>query len=407
MPSRRDYRLFLAGQTISSLGSSFTTFGLPLLVFRLTGSPTDLALTTIATFLPYLLFGLLIGAWVDRVDRRRLLIYTTVASGLTVAVLPTMAACGVLHVWIVYMVAFVRASLGIVAHAVEGSAMPSLVSRERLADANGKLRAGSAAAQVAGPILAGALIGGGLPIVEVFVVDAVAFWIAATLLVVVRSPFNRGHSAREPKSVRSEIVVGLRYVLADPLLRNIALHAALYNLLGSIVTSQLVFFAHDRLGATDAQVSVLFGCGAIGTAAALFVSARLRHRLPFAAATLGVMMCWSALILGFSASTSFWLGAILWTVAAGLPTVYAVQTLTFRQLVVPDHLLARVQTTGQVLAWSVQPLGAFVGAAIIEATAHIAAVYAGAALLMALGTAGFWTGPLGKATRPSSAVSST
>ncbi|MGO4427161.1 MFS transporter, partial [Streptomyces sp. MCAF7] len=84
MPRRRDYRLFLISQTISNVGSSFTAFGLPLLVFRLTGSAVNLALTTVAGFLPYILFGLVIGAWVDRVDRRRALVGAVVARGLTI-----------------------------------------------------------------------------------------------------------------------------------------------------------------------------------------------------------------------------------------------------------------------------------------------------------------------------------
>ena len=72
--SRSDFWKFWAGQTISQLGSSFTAFALPLLVYKLTGSSVSLAIGTAAYFLPYLLFGLVIGAWVDRVDRRRMMI---------------------------------------------------------------------------------------------------------------------------------------------------------------------------------------------------------------------------------------------------------------------------------------------------------------------------------------------
>ena len=64
-----DFWKFWAGQTISNLGSSFTNFALPLLIFNLTGSALNLAIASATTFLPYLLFGLPIGAWVDRVDR--------------------------------------------------------------------------------------------------------------------------------------------------------------------------------------------------------------------------------------------------------------------------------------------------------------------------------------------------
>lgn len=70
----RDFRLYFGSQVLSQVGASFTQFVLLLLVFKLTGSPTNLALTVVATFVPYLLFGLLLGAVVDQVDRRRMMV---------------------------------------------------------------------------------------------------------------------------------------------------------------------------------------------------------------------------------------------------------------------------------------------------------------------------------------------
>ena len=69
-----DFKKFWIGQTISNLGSSFTQWAVPLLVYQLTHSAVSLGIATAATFLPYLLFGLLIGAWMDRVDRKRAMI---------------------------------------------------------------------------------------------------------------------------------------------------------------------------------------------------------------------------------------------------------------------------------------------------------------------------------------------
>ena len=100
-----DFGRFWLGQTISNLGSSFTFFALPLLVFKLTGSPLNLGLTTAFEFVPYLLFGLVIGAWVDRVDRRRLMIATDLARAAVIATIPALAAADALSVGWVYAVA--------------------------------------------------------------------------------------------------------------------------------------------------------------------------------------------------------------------------------------------------------------------------------------------------------------
>src|SRR5579863_523077 len=110
---RSDFWIYWTGQTVSHLGSSFTTFALPLLVFQLTGSALNLGFATAATFVPYLLFGLVIGAWVDRVNRKRLMILTDVLRALAAAAIPTLAIMGLLTVWAVYALAFISSTLTI------------------------------------------------------------------------------------------------------------------------------------------------------------------------------------------------------------------------------------------------------------------------------------------------------
>src|SRR5918912_4233730 len=83
-----DFWKFWTGQVISTLGTSFTQFAIPLLIFKLTHSAVNLALSMAATFLPYLLFGLLIGAWVDRLDRKQLMIVVNIGMPVVVSSTP-------------------------------------------------------------------------------------------------------------------------------------------------------------------------------------------------------------------------------------------------------------------------------------------------------------------------------
>src|SRR5260370_42621648 len=103
----RDFWTFWTGQAISVLGTSFTTLSLPLLVYRLTGSAVNLALTSAAEFLPYLLFGLIIGAWVDRTDRKQLMIVVNLLQALVIVSIPVLAAFGHLAVWWIYATGFI------------------------------------------------------------------------------------------------------------------------------------------------------------------------------------------------------------------------------------------------------------------------------------------------------------
>src|SRR5262250_1079647 len=86
-----DLWIFWPGQTISQIGSTLTATALPLLVFKLSGSALDLGLASAATWVPYPLFGLFIGAWVDRVNRKGLMIGLDLARALVLAVLPALA----------------------------------------------------------------------------------------------------------------------------------------------------------------------------------------------------------------------------------------------------------------------------------------------------------------------------
>ena len=166
-----DFWKYWTGQTISNLGSSITLFALPLLVYKITGSALNLGVASAATFLPYLLFGLILGAWVDRVNRKRMMIGTDIARALIVASIPLLSAFGLLTVWWIYIVAFIHATLTICFEAGEFAAIPSLVKQDDLVTANGRIQASYSAAGVAGPLLAGLLVAV-MPLPSLLLLDA-------------------------------------------------------------------------------------------------------------------------------------------------------------------------------------------------------------------------------------------
>src|SRR5438067_6450097 len=120
---RADFWKFWTGQTLSTLGSAFSAFALPLLVFQLTHSALNLAITTATFALPHLLFGLVIGAWVDRVDRKRLMIVVDLLLVAVITVIPLLALAHRLTVWWVYGVIFVSSSLSLVFEQAEFTAI--------------------------------------------------------------------------------------------------------------------------------------------------------------------------------------------------------------------------------------------------------------------------------------------
>ncbi len=410
-PARRmpaDFLKFWAGQTVSNLGSSVTMLALPLLVFKLTGSPLNLGVTSATSFLPYLLFGLVIGAWVDRVDRKRLMVVTDVARALLIALIPLLADAGLLRVWWLYGVAFLSSTLTIAFDSAEFAAIPSLVNnKDDLVTANGRIQASYYAAQMAGPLLAGLLIAS-ISVQQVFWLDSASFLVSAATLLTVRRRFNlapsetesaQGAGEHERRSIRHDVAEGLRYVLSHPVLRSISAMMAIINLISSTTYAQLVLFAKHRLSASDSQVGLLYSAGSVGVVMLSLAAGRLRRRLPFSKVALGALVLDGLLVLAMSLTHRYWVALPLWAVASGLGVLFNINTGSLRQQIVPNELLGRVISVASVLAWSAIPLGTLAGAFAIQRTGSVALVYGVIGALVVLVALAFSLSPLGHAER--------
>ena len=394
-----DFGRFWLGQTISNLGSSFTMFALPLLVFNLTGSPINLGITTAAEFVPYLLFGLVIGAWVDRVDRRRLMIATDLARAAVIATIPLLAALDALSVGWVYAVAFASATLTIAFDAAEFAAIPSLVpSDDDLVTANGRVQASYSAAQVAGPVLAGLLVTVA-PVQQVLVVDAASFLVSAGTLALIRQNLNAAKEEGPRRAIRHDIIDGLRYVLGHPVLRNISAMMALINLVSATVYAQLVVFAKRQLDASDSQVALLYAAGSAGVVLLSLAAGPVRRRLSFSVAALGALALDGLLTVVLAATRWYWAALVLWAAISGLGIFFNINTGSLRQQIVPNHLLGRVISIAGVLAWSAIPVGALAGGWAVERSGSVALVYGVIGALVALLAIAFSFGPVGHADR--------
>jgi MFS family permease len=391
---------FWVGQTISNLGTSFTLFALPLLVFKLTGSALNLAITTAASFLPYLLFGLVIGAWVDRVDRKRLMIGTDIARAAVIASIPLLASVDRLTVEWIYLVSFLSTTLSICFNSAEFAAIPSLVPRdggEAIVTANGRIQASYSAAAVVGPLLAGALVAF-ISVPLLLLVDAASFLVSAVSLGIIRISFNVAE-ARAKTSIRQDVVEGLRYVLGHPVLRNISAMMALVNLVGTTAFAQLVLFGKDRLHATDSEIGILFAADSLGVVVLSLAAGPLRRRWRFSTVALGALMLSGLLTVVFAAVPFYWLAVPLWGVISGLGILFNINTGSLRQAIVPNHLLGRVISVAMVLAWSANPIGAVLGGLAIEWTHDVALIYAVVGVLTILIPFGFSFTALGHAER--------
>lgn len=368
-----DFRRYWFGQAVSSFGSSVTRFALPLAVYKLTGSAMDLSVATAVSYLPYLLFGLLIGAGADRVDRKRMMIAADLGRALIIASLPLQAFNGTVAVEWIYLVGFVNSTLSICFETGQFGAIPSLVDREGLVAANGRIQASYSLAQVLGPLVAGLLVPV-IPIWSLFLIDAASFVVSAGSLALVRTRFDSGER-RGQTHLGRDILDGMRYVFSHPVLRNISLMMALVNFIGSTTNAQILVFAKRQFHADDLQVSFLYAAASAGTVVLSLAAGPLRARWSFSAVALSALMLQGLSVLALASAGRYWQAVSLWAIASGLGVLFNINTGSLRQAIVPDHMLGRVISIASVVAWSAIPLGSLAGGLLIERTGSVSLVY--------------------------------
>jgi MFS family permease len=377
-----DFWKFWTGQTISTLGSSFTGFALPLLIFKLTDSALALALTLTTISLPYLLLGLIIGAWADRVDRKRLMIVTDIIRALMIASIPCVALIGLLSVWWIYAVAFLQSTLSICFDAANFAAIPSLVHQEELVTANGRIQAGYSVAKVLGPLLGGLSIVV-VPLSMLFFIDAASFLLSAGSLLVIRTSFqSTSDEQKPPTSLRQNIVEGLRYVLKHPILSWITLLLLLVNFILPTSSAQLVLFARQWFAASDLQIGWLYAGGSLGTVVFSLMARHFHRRWSLGTIALGALMMEGGLTALTALSHWYWILLLLWALRGGADILFLIHAYSLTQTAVPHQLLGRVITVTRVLTWSTASLGALLGGFVITQTNRVDLIYAVVGLLI-------------------------
>ena len=155
-----DFLKLWTAETISVFGSQISALAIPLIaVLTLKVSPFEVALLGTIEMLPFILFTLPAGAWVDRLRRRPIMIAGDLGRAVALVTIPLAYAFGALTIWQLYVVGFVTGVLTVFFDVSNQSYLPSIVERDQLVDGNSKLQVSLSAAQIAGPGIAGFLVG--------------------------------------------------------------------------------------------------------------------------------------------------------------------------------------------------------------------------------------------------------
>ncbi|MEU2023667.1 MFS transporter [Streptomyces sp. NPDC016469] len=375
-------RLWTA-QTISSLGDGITHAALPLIAFTLTRDPLALAVVTAAGTLPWLLFGVLGGALVDRWDRRRTMWVADTGRAVLLAIPAVAAGLDMLSIPLLAAVAFLLGLGGLFFDTAATAYLPDLLSRDpaQLERANSRLRgAQTAMSGFAGPPAGSALLalGRAVPLVA----DAVSFALSALLVRTLPAMPRPVPEARE--SLLKQARAGASYVFRNPLLLGLALRPAVGNIAFLAVETVLVLFAHERLGIGTYGFGLLLTAEATGGLLGAAIASQLGRRLGTGTALTCTAAIEGLAILGLASASNPYVAGLALAVCGGAMGATMVLGPSLRQAIVPGHLMGRVASTSRMLAMCAAPLGAFAGGWLATAYDIRTPLYTAAALLLTM-----------------------
>jgi MFS family permease len=367
-----DFLKLWTAETISVFGSAITQLALPLIAATtLEVTPFEFGLLTTIEFLPFILFSLPAGVWVDRLRRRPILIAGDVGRAIAIASIPVAFAFDALTIWQLYIVGFANGILTVFFDVAYQSYLPSVVERDQLVEGNSKLEITRSASQILGPGLAGILIGL-LKAPFAMLLDSLSYAISAVFVFFIRRPeppvVPHDEAADGPKpSMRQEIAVGLRYVTGHRWLRNVAATTGTSNFFGNVVNAILILYLVDERGLGPEAIGFAFSVASVGFLVGALTTNRITARF-------GVGRMLVASSVGFSVSNlpiAFAPDELIWPALAisGLvggfcSTAWNINQVSLRQAITPPRMQGKMNATMRFIVWGTIPLGAILGGAL-------------------------------------------
>ncbi|MCQ6246173.1 MFS transporter [Streptomyces malaysiensis] len=376
--AQRDFRLLWVGETVSGLGNSITVVALPLIaVVVLDANSTDVGLITATVWLPWLLVGLPVGAWVDRARKRPLMIACDLVSAAALVSIPLAAWLDALTFQHMIVVTLICGTAAVCFNTAYHSYIRIVLDGRNLLEGNAKLQGSEAVIQVAGPGVAG-LLAQAFGVITALVADAVTFLTSAVCLTQIRVVEPDRAPDDEYDSLRQQIIEGLRFVSRDRYLRPMVTWGAVINMALMGYQAVQVVFLVRTVGLNPAMVGLLLASGSTGGIAGALVTTRVTRRFGTARGLLLLQAATAPFALLLPMTTAgpglllFAMGAFLVGIGISMANIVVG---SFRQTYCPPHMLGRVVATAMVINHSTIPLGSLLGGVLGDAVGYRSAMW--------------------------------
>jgi MFS family permease len=386
-----DFAKLWTANTVSNLGDGVTLVAGPLLAASLTRDPLPVAALTFAQRLPWLLFSLLSGALVDRMDRRRVMVAADLFRAVVVGLLGAAVLLDAASIPLLCATLFLLGTAETLFDTAAVSILPAMVPTASLTKANGRLLGAQIVTNdLAAPPLGGLLFAAAAAVP--FLLDAGSFVAAAVLVAAVPGRFRAARPlGAERASLPADIAEGVRWLAGHRLLRLLGVGIGLMNVTLFAATAIMVLYAQERLGLGPVGYGLLLACVAIGGIAASLVAGRvigwlgpattMRIGLLIEASTHLVLALTTSPVVAGAVLSLFGFHAMIWNVVS----------VSLRQELIPGRLLGRVNSVYAVFSYGGSSLGALLGGLVAGRFGLTAPFWCGFAVVAVLAVAAWPT----------------
>jgi MFS family permease len=358
----RPFRNYWTGQTISLFGDQIALLAIPLLaVLTLSANAEQMGILAAVEMAPSLLFAFHLGAWADRSrSRRSLLITADLGRAALLLGLPLATVLGVLTLPLLYVVAFLTGTLGILFMVAEQTVFTSLVRPREYVEANSLLIGSRSVAVVGGKTLGGLLVAA-LTAPVAIAIDGVSFLLSALFV-------HRAEVPEPPAATPDSggLAAGVRFIRRTPLLQASLLGTATFNVFNTAFWALVVLFATEELHLGSGAIGIALGVGALGSVLGSAMARPLAARIGLGnAMIISFVLAPLPLVLVPIADGPPALSMVLLTAAeffSGVGVmILDVGLFSFQAAVIPDPLRSRVWGAILFVNWGIRPIGALAG----------------------------------------------
>ncbi|WFA05706.1 MFS transporter [Bacillus sp. HSf4] len=360
-----------SSQTIESFGRQITIIALPLIAInQLNASNFAVSLISFLSFLPNLLLGFHAGALVDRMNRKRVMLFCQLINACLLFVVPLSFLGGFLSLEVILGVAFLTGCGSIFYQISYSSYLPEIIPSKSLLNGNAKLEVSNGAAQVAGPGIGGFMIQLLTAPIAVLL-DAFSFVTSFILTLFLPDSRIKDRSAEKEQSVWKDIGEGITFTFKHRILRPILISYSLSVLFIGLYQSISVIYMTRSLNFSASDIGIILGLGNAGFLVGALVSRKLSDKIGIGRVIVGSLglLAIGFLIIGSAPDHQYSLYSLLFgqfVLSMGVP-IYNVNLVSLRQAITPRHLLGRVNSVSKVFGRGMVPVGAVLGGLLASA----------------------------------------